>query len=96
MARGGRSEIRIENSLSYELPGFRYKEYGVGIRLPVSQTDEYSDLFRTPISRLFCFIAAKVNSTMKNTMKGIGPYSARIDRLPRRGSPHVVPPAENP
>ncbi len=33
---------------------------------------------------------------MKNTMKGIGPYSARIDRPPRRGSPHVVPPAENP
>lgn len=50
MARGGRSEIRIENSLSYELPGFRYKEYGAGIRLPVSRTDEYSDLFRTPNS----------------------------------------------
>lgn len=33
---------------------------------------------------------------MKNTMKGIGPYSAKIDRPPRRGFPHVVPPAENP
>lgn len=33
---------------------------------------------------------------MKNTMKGIGPYSARIDRPPRRGVPHAFPPAENP
>ena len=92
MARGGRSEIRIENSLSCELPGFRYKEYGAGMRLPVSRTDEYSDLFRTPISRLFGFITTKVN----NTMKGIGPYSARIDRPLCRGVPHVFPPAENP
>lgn len=50
MARGGRSEIWIENSLSCELPGFRHKEYGAGTRLPVSQSDEYSDSFHTPYS----------------------------------------------
>ena len=33
---------------------------------------------------------------MKNTMKGIGPYSARTDRPLCRGVPHVFPPAENP
>ena len=33
---------------------------------------------------------------MKNTMKGIGPYSVRIDRPLCRGVPHVFPPAENP